>query len=418
MIGCQIISVATENKTLSLAAALRLPPWASAGLTPTTPRFFCFLRLKLRRFLGALWQRFTSGAISKASLGTTKTGGLRSGYGASISALARDHAKNLCRLSRPASAAIAAVPTSPAGYVSRATAGLCAWSSSDTSAGKWRNSGGWAVAILVLCHLVEFVVNAPFSGHMVIVKASLGEMFVSKYIPVLNADNDVKGYGSERDFVRYGFGERSVSRQIDGDVHSRIRRDYALPLKTSLSHIDNNAIGSSLEFAAVRSVQAIVHTFRHVYCRSATAIEDWQHAFQFGSRCNGINSWRAARKPSALFKSGMIHGSFCGVSGNSSGPHFVKQYPRLPEASEHQNERKNHYGRAVKPIPPIARRTSLFFIGILVMWPLVLLGFWLDIFRGRRWLGWSLVSLGSIIGFGGLILLALTPYSWSWDWWL
>lgn len=88
--------------------------------------------------------------------------------------------------------------------------------------------------------------------------------------------------------------------------------------------------------------------------------------------------------------------------------------PPLQAANERQNDRQegNHPIRPVvrEPVPPVSRRL-LIALGSVLAWGLsLLIGEWRD--------DWHPAVVGTIILASGLFLWCLTPFRWTWGWWL
>ena len=91
--------------------------------------------------------------------------------------------------------------------------------------------------------------------------------------------------------------------------------------------------------------------------------------------------------------------------------------PALKTRNNHQHEGKDRDERSIRPYPPFVRRFVVLWIGGVWMWPIIFCGLaFLD--RGYRWLGWAICGCGLGIGGGSILLIWLTGFRWSWDWWL
>ena len=131
-------------------------------------------------------------------------------------------------------------------------------------------------------------------------------------------------------------------------------------------------------------------------------------------------------QPCPLLQSHMLDGLLRNVGALLGG---FGGYLRLPEAPVHVpslravdkklkdgGERQYRVEQRDVLVPPIARRFFIALAALILMLPVVRLGFYfLD--RGRRWIGLIVCGCGLGIAEGSIVLLWLSQFRWSWGWW-
>jgi len=96
-------------------------------------------------------------------------------------------------------------------------------------------------------------------------------------------------------------------------------------------------------------------------------------------------------------------------------PGLAMHRPPLKPPQDHQEESKGRNGSSVEPTPPRGRRLTIALVGLLCLWPMLRCGFAM-IDRKQRWLGGSVIVAAYAVAGGGLALLYVTAFRWSWNW--